>query len=74
MNGRLQKHALDRLNFPPDTPAAARVAACKTFLRLEGAMIRMRHDAGASGLEIARKRSGMIDVMLRHLFDYAIDS
>ena len=70
--GRIQKHARERLNFVGEVPTPKRLSACKTFLRLESAMIRMRHDAGESGLTITRARSGMIDVMLSHLFDYAI--
>jgi len=38
MIGRLQKHALERLNFVGEVPTAKRLAACKTFLRLESAM------------------------------------
>lgn len=72
MTGRIQKHALERLNFVGDVPVAQRLAACKTFLRLESAMIKMRHEAGASGLDTARQRAAMIDVMLTHLFDYAL--
>jgi len=72
--GRIQKHALERLNFVGEVPASKRLSACKTFLRLESAMIRMRHDAGESGLTITRARSGMIDVMLSHLFKYALAS
>lgn len=72
MTGRIQKHARERLNFVGDVPVSQRLAACKTFLRLESAMIRMRHDAGESGLAIAQARAGMIDVLLGHLFDYAI--
>ena len=37
-------------------------------------MIRMHHDAGEAGLEIAQARAAMIDVMLARLFDYALDS
>ena len=74
MTGRLQQHALGRLNFKGEVPVAQRLAACKTFLRLETAMIRMRHDAGEAGVQVARARSAMIDVMLTHLFQYAIDS
>jgi [protein-PII] uridylyltransferase len=74
MSGRILKHALERLNFPPGQPVAQRLSACKTFLRLESAMIRMRHDAGESGLAVAHARSAMIDVLLGHLFDHAIDS
>ena len=71
MIGRLQQHARDRLNFTGDMPAAKRLAACKTFLRLESSMIRMRHDAGESGLKVAQARAVMIDELLAHLFDYA---
>ncbi|MFA6962614.1 MAG: [protein-PII] uridylyltransferase [Opitutaceae bacterium] len=74
MTGRIHKHALERLNFVGEVPTAQRLAACKTFLRLESAMIRMHHDAGESGLVITRARSAMIDVMLSHLFAYAISS
>src|SRR5690606_9273455 len=74
VTGRIQKHALERLNFVGEVPTSKRLAACKTFLRLESAMVRMRHDAGESGLVIAHARSAMIDVMLSHLFAYAIAS
>jgi [protein-PII] uridylyltransferase len=72
--GRVQKHALERLNFAAGTPRADRLAACKTFLRLESAMMRMRHDTGESGLVVAQARAGMIDVLLTHLFEFALGS
>jgi [protein-PII] uridylyltransferase len=72
MSGRVQKHALERLNFVGEVSTAERLAACKTFIRLESAMMRMHHDAGESGLVIARARAAMVDVMLGHLFDYAM--
>lgn len=70
--GRIQKHARERLDIPPDSPRADRLAACKAFLRLESAMIRMRHDGGESGLDVCRARAAMVDVMLAHLFDAAV--
>ena len=63
MVGRIHKHARERLNFQGDVPVVARLAACKTFLRLESAMIHMHHDAGEAGLKIAQARAAMIDVM-----------
>ncbi len=72
MAGRLQNHARERLNFEGDVSLPDRLAACRTFLRLESAMIRMHHDGGEAGLKIAQARAGMIDVMLAHLFDYAL--
>lgn len=74
MKGRIHKHARERLHFPPDTPKPCRLAASKTFLRLEGAMIRMQHDAGGDGVAVARARADMIDVLLSHLFEFAQES
>ncbi len=74
MIGRLQQHARSRLNFTGEVPAAKRLAACKTFLRLEGAMIRMRHDAGDPGLKVVQAQAAMIDELLAHLFDYATNA
>ncbi len=77
LSTRIRKHALGRLNFTDtgaEIPAAQRLSACKTFLRLETAMIRMRHEAGESGVAVARARAATVDVMLSHLFDYAIES
>ncbi len=72
--GRIQKHARERLHFTESASRADRLVACKTFLRLESAMIRMRHDGGESGLEVAQARSAMVDVLLAHLFNFALGS
>ncbi len=72
MTGRIQKHARSRLDFTGEVPVARRLAACKTFLRLESAMIRMRHDAGEPGLAVTKARADMVDALLAHLFDYAL--
>jgi [protein-PII] uridylyltransferase len=62
------------LPFDGDVPAADRLAACKRFLKDSMAALRERHDAGASGLEIARGRAEIMDTMLARLFDYAAAS
>ncbi len=72
MSGRLQNHARTRLDFEADAPAAQRLAACKTFLRLESAMIRMRHEAGEPGRAVAKARADMVDALLARLFDHAM--
>ena len=74
MAGRIHLHARERLNFQGEVPAAARLAACKIFLRLESGLIRMHHDAGEPGLKIVQARAAMIDVMLARLFDYALEA
>ncbi|TAG33688.1 MAG: [protein-PII] uridylyltransferase [Verrucomicrobia bacterium] len=72
--GRIQKHARERLDFALSTAKAERLSACKVFLRLESAMIRMRHDGGESGLAVAQARAAMVDVMLSHLFSHALET
>ena len=44
------------------------LALYKQFLRLENERIHLRHHAGASGLEVARRRSDLLDVVLESLF------
>ncbi len=74
MIAHIFKHARDRLNFRGEVPVAKRLHAAKRFLRLEGEMIRMRHKAGDSGIRVALARATMFDVLLTHLFDYAMEA
>lgn len=60
------------LAFADSASAAERLAACKAFLAAEGAALRSRHEAGASGLEIVHARSAAMDAMLARLFDRAV--
>jgi [protein-PII] uridylyltransferase len=66
--------ARERLSFIGDVPLAARLAACKEFLKTETASLRARHEAGASGLQITQERARILDALLGQLFNYAIDS
>lgn len=50
---------------------AERIALYKRFLKIEQHRIKLRHRAGAGGLEIARARAELLDVVLRSLFDLA---
>ncbi|MCC5024215.1 MAG: [protein-PII] uridylyltransferase [Candidatus Synoicihabitans palmerolidicus] len=72
MSGRIQQHALERLNFTSDTSVADRTLACKNFLRLETGMIKMRHDAGATGTASAANLATAVDTMLQQLFSCAL--
>ncbi|MEY3775645.1 MAG: hypothetical protein RLZZ129_2425, partial [Verrucomicrobiota bacterium] len=65
---------LPKMTLPAHTPAAPRLAACKDFLRTSDEVIRRRHKAGASGLEVVRARSAVIDELLRALFANALAS
>jgi [protein-PII] uridylyltransferase len=62
------------LPFEGEVAASDRLAACKVFLRDSMAALRLEHEAGASGQEVARGRAGIMDVMLARLFDYAMAS
>jgi [protein-PII] uridylyltransferase len=49
-----------------------RIALFRRFLKIEEHRIRLRHRAGAGGLEIARDRSELLDVVLRAVFESAM--
>lgn len=74
MPADIQEHAREQLTFPEGTSVADRLAACKEFLKNETAALRARHDTGASGLQIVQERAAAIDELLRHLFDYALQT
>ncbi len=51
---------------------AERIALYRRFLKIEEHRIKLRHRAGAGGLEIANARAELLDVVLRSLFDLAL--
>ncbi|HYP15943.1 MAG TPA: [protein-PII] uridylyltransferase, partial [Opitutus sp.] len=63
---------VDPLAFPDHATPAERLAACKAYLQTQGALLRTRHAAGASGLEIAHERAAAIDRMLERLVEAAL--
>ncbi len=48
--------------------AAARLPLYKRFLKIENHRLRLAHQAGGGGREICRRRVGLLDVFLRHVF------
>jgi len=74
MSETVTTRASDLLAFSPASTAAERLAACKAFLKEEMGRLRTRHEAGASGLEIARARAAIIDVLLERLFAAAVEA
>ena len=45
----------------------------KKFLKLEEHRLRLKHYSGAGGIEVVRDRATLLDVVLRHLFEGAIE-
>lgn len=43
----------------------------KKFLKIENHRLQLKHYAGGGGREIARQRSELVDIVLRHLYDAA---
>jgi len=62
-----------QLAFTAETSDADRIGACKGFLKETMASLRLRHDQGASGLEVVHGRTEIIDAMVSRLFDAAMD-
>jgi [protein-PII] uridylyltransferase len=46
----------------------------KRFIKLENHRLKIEHSAGVGGVEIARRRADLLDVIIRHLFDAAVES
>ena len=69
----IRPRARARLIFDQGTAVSERLALVKAFLREEMAALRARHEAGASGMEIARARAELIDSVLERLFAQAAE-
>ncbi len=46
----------------------------KKFLKIENHRIRLKHHSGGGGREICAQRASLVDIVLRHLLDSAIES
>ena len=50
---------------------AALLALYKKFLKIENHRLRLKHQAGGGGREIAQQRAVLVDIVLRHLYHAA---
>ncbi len=67
-------HAEQQLRSQGTLNAAERLSLYKKFLKIENHRIRLRHHAGGGGREICAQRASLVDVILRHLLDTALES
>jgi len=72
MSADRKKPAHHSLTFEGEVPVLDRTKACREFLRLQTDFIVRAHHAGASGIETTSALSAAVDIMLSHLFDYAL--
>ncbi len=64
-------HAEARLASQGKYDPQERLALYQKFLKIENHRLRLRHNAGGGGREIARSRATLVDIVLRHLYDHA---
>src|SRR6516164_6570398 len=70
---KILAHAERELTSEGSRRLRERLDLYKKFLKIEEHRIRLKHSSGASGLEIVRDRAALLDVILRHLFDGALE-
>jgi [protein-PII] uridylyltransferase len=68
---KIEASAAAHLALPPGRQPAQELARYKAFLKVETHRLKLRHRAGAGGLEICHARAAMLDALLRHLWDAA---
>jgi len=76
MSQHLEKilaHAERRFASEPSRRLRERLDLYKKFLKLEEHRLRLKHYSGAGGLEIVRDRATLLDVILRRLFEGALE-
>ncbi len=67
-------HAEQQLRSQGALNAAERLSLYKKFLKIENHRLRLKHGAGGGGREICAERASLVDVILRHLLDAALES
>ncbi len=70
---RIRSQASKKLQFDGETTDAAKVAACKEFLKVETAFIKEKHRKGASGMDVVKGRSILIDTLIKALAKEALE-
>ena len=70
---KILAHAERELTTEGSRRLRERLDLYKKFLKIEEHRLRLKHSSGAGGLEIVRDRAALLDVILRHLFDGALE-
>src|SRR6201987_6173205 len=70
---KILAHAERELTSEGSRRLRDRLDLYKKSLKIEEHRLRLKHSSGAGGLEIVRDRAALLDVILRHLFDGALE-
>lgn len=71
---KMEANAAERLALPPGRKPAEELARYKNFLKVETHRLKILHRAGESGHEICHARAALMDILLRSLWDAALDT
>jgi [protein-PII] uridylyltransferase len=66
---KIEASAAARLTLPSGTLPSQELSRYKNFLKVEFHRVKLMHRAGASGQEVCRARSAVIDTLLRYLWE-----
>lgn len=71
---KIEADAAARLPLPPGRAATQELTRYRAFLKLETHRLKLLHRAGAGGREVCRARAAIIDLLLRYLWEAAINT
>lgn len=71
---KMEANAAERLALPPARTPSQELARYKNFLKVETHRLKILHRAGGNGLEICHARAALMDILLRSLWDAAVNS
>ncbi|HEY4417365.1 MAG TPA: [protein-PII] uridylyltransferase [Verrucomicrobiae bacterium] len=66
---KIEAAAEARLRFPPNSTDAEKLAAYKSFLKVQTHRLKIEHRAGAGGRMICQARAAILDALLRQLWE-----
>jgi [protein-PII] uridylyltransferase len=71
---KIEADAAARLSLPPGHSVELERARFRAFLKLETHRLKLAHRNGASGLQICQARSAILDHIIRHLWEAAVNA
>ncbi|MEM9443919.1 MAG: [protein-PII] uridylyltransferase [Verrucomicrobiota bacterium] len=70
---KVQEHARKKLKKAKDSSHADAIEIYKKFLKIESHRLLLLHKQSKSGLDVARKRSNLMSILLKIIFENAMD-